>query len=353
MKKIRILSIDGGGMRGIIPATTLVYIEKKLQQETKNLNVRLANYFDLIVGTSTGAILGGFLVVPNAQSPSLITKKYTAQQALDFYVKEGYSIFNASKKRGMAVRRLFNATTYKPYRLEEIFENVFGELRLEDIPTPFVATTYDLLTQKAFFFSSLDNQNEERSFLMKDVMRATSAAPTYFPAAKIQNYHTGKEMYTIDGGVFANNPALCAYAEAREIRFDKKPFPKAKDMLLLSLGTGGGQIDLPNAYNSPRWGVFSWAKSAPNIMLDGSAETVDYQLKRIFKTLSSSNQANYKRIDFPADITKPYDKDMAEASSKNIAALKSAGQITLEHAQQQRQGEHTLDTFIKQLIINH
>ena len=99
MKKVRVLSIDGGGIRGVIPATILIYVEKKLIEITKNPNARIADLFDIIVGTSTGGILGCFYLTPNSKindkGPS---SKYNAGQALEFYSEEGYGIFNKSKK---------------------------------------------------------------------------------------------------------------------------------------------------------------------------------------------------------------------------------------------------------------
>jgi len=86
-------------------------------------------------------------------------------------------------------------------------------------------------------------------------------------------------------------------------------------------------------------------------MMDGSLDTVNYQMKRMFQTLKGENQLNYKRINVPDD-KREYDADMSNASEENVKKLKAAGKAALENARQEREGEHTLDRFIELLIEN-
>jgi patatin-like phospholipase/acyl hydrolase len=354
MKKVRILSLDGGGMRGIIPATVLEYVENKIIEITKNPNARLADYFDMVAGTSTGGILSGFYLTP---SKTLFKEdpisKYKASEALDFYSKDGYKIFNESKKFGwFGLRQLFNAAQYSPKELERILHREFRHLHLKELLKPCIITTYNLQSKNSFFFSSREPINKDRAFYLKDVLRSTSAAPTYFPPAFIKNISTQKEMINIDGGVFANNPAMCAYSEARATDFGDISFPGAKDILVLSIGTGGGQFDLPNVKKSSNWGILPWATSIPDIMMDGSIDTVDYQMKNIFDTLNQKDKFNYKRVDVPKG-KRTYSSDMADASPENVEALKKAGIEALKAAQTKGENEYTLDEFIYQLIENN
>lgn len=354
MKKVRVLSIDGGGIRGIIPATILDYIEHKLIEITNNPNARIADFFDIIVGTSTGGILGCFYLTPNSETDDNgPNSKYHAGQALEFYSKNGFDIFNKSKRSNwFGLRQLFNSTRYSPKNLEKILQEKFGELKMKDLLKPCIVTTYDLINKTSFFFNSRETKNRE--FFLKDVVRSTSAAPTYFPPAKISNLkNISEKMINIDGGVFANNPTMCAYVECRKTIFQQMPEPpSAKDMLILSLGTGGGQFDLPNENNSTRWNVIKWAKSIPEIMMDGSIDTVHYQMKQLYSTLDKKQeQLNYKRIDVPLDKRK-YAKDMADASSKNIEALKKAGEAALNSALIESNEVYGLDKFIHLLIEN-
>jgi uncharacterized protein len=353
MKKIRILSLDGGGIRGVIPAYVLKNIEEKSQEISKNPNLRIADLFDLIVGTSTGGILSCFYLVPNPLSEKdAPISKYRASDALEFYVKKGYSIFNKSKRSNwLGVRSLFNANAYSPNTLEQIFEEEFGQLKMHELLKPCMVTTYNLEKKSSFFFNSVEPAKKQRDFFVKDVVRSTSAAPTYFPPAIVKNLATGEQMVNIDGGVFANNPSMCAYAEARDSIFKQCKFPSAKDMLILSIGTGG-QFKLPNVSKSKKWGLLKWAKSIPDIMMDGSLDTVDYQMRKIFETLEKEHQFNYKRIDIPLEKRKDYSENMADATPENIERLKSVAEIALNEANKDNSNEFGLNKFIELLIEN-
>lgn len=352
MKKVRILSLDGGGIRGIIPATVLEYIENKFIEKSGNPNARLADLFDFVIGTSTGGILTCFYLTPNPDKGEDQPKtKYKASQALEFYSEKGYRIFNASKHYPwFGLRQLYNASKYTARNLESIFAEEFGVLTMSELVKPCLVTTYDLAAKSSFFFSSREPENKQREFYVKDVARSTSAAPTYFPSALIKNLVTGKEMVNIDGGVYANNPTMCGYAECRNTVFPQMAYPSADQMLILSIGTGGGQVDFPASEKSGNWGLLKWAKSMPDIMMDGSFDTVDYQMKRLFGSLAEEHKYNYKRVDVPQD-KRTYSKDMADASPANIEALKEAGKEALKAAQRNHE-QYNLDNFIDRLIAN-
>jgi uncharacterized protein len=350
-KKVRVLSIDGGGIRGIIPATVLAYVERQLAENTKNPNARIADYFDIIVGTSTGGILSCFYLVPHPEKKETNpSSKYTAKQAKEFYIDKGYHIFNKSKLNSwMGLRQLFNADKYSPKNLENIFLTEFGDLKMSELLKPCVVTTYDLINKRSFFFSSKESKSKNREFYVRDALRSTSAAPTYFPAAKIKNLLTEQDMVNIDGGVFANNPTMCAYAECCDSRFPQVNKPGARDLLILSIGTGGGNFYLPDVRIKKKWGVISWAKSIPDIMMSGSLDTVDYQMKKLYGTLEDEHRTNYLRIDVSFK-NRNYSNDMADASKKNINALIAAGNETLQAAIEERY--NGLNKFIDRLIEN-
>ncbi|MBT34549.1 MAG: patatin [Thalassobius sp.] len=346
-KKVRILSIDGGGIRGVIPAVVLEYVEKKIAEITENPNARIADYFDLIAGTSTGGILTCIYLTPNPdKNEDAPNAKYSATRALNFYVENGYKIFNESKRNDwFGLRQLFNANQYKPDFIEKLLDDEFKELKLSQLLKPCIITTYNMVTKSAFFFSSTERPESKRDFYVKDVARSTSAAPTYFPPAVIKNLITDKKMVNLDGGVFANNPAMCAYAESSSSYYQAKT--STDDMLILSIGTGGGQFDLPDIMSSDHWGVLNWAKSIPEIMMDGSFDTVDYQMKQLFRK-EEGNTCNYKRVDFYGE--KRYAKNMADASKSNIKLLKEAGKMAIKQANEKKSGDHTLDSFIELLV---
>lgn len=347
-KKVRILSIDGGGIRGIIPATVLNYVEQQLQKLSGKPQARLADYFDFMAGTSTGGILSCFYLMPTpSPTPDGPSTKFSAQQALDFYVQEGFKIFNQSKKKSwFGLRQLFNATGYSPKALEQIFEANFGNVKLSELKRHCLVTTYDMEATSPFFFDS--RETKERDFYVKDVTRSTSAAPTFFPPAQIKNLKSGKpqNMVNIDGGVFANDPTMIAYVECRKTTFpDIVDHPTAKDMLILSLGAGGGQFKMNKVTKSSKWWVGKWAVYIPNIMMDGATDTVTTQMTWLFDTLGDQAN-NYMRVDVPQPpYKKGYSSDMADASPKNIEDLKKAGEDALQLAI-----KNGLDEFIQKLM---
>ncbi len=345
-KKVRILSLDGGGIRGVIPATIVAYIEKEIQKE-KGENARIADYFDMIVGTSTGGLLTGFYLKPNP-NPDGPTTEFEAEQALKIYTERGYDIFNKSKRKGYSIRQLFNATQYNPACLEEILRSHFRvkdengkerDLMMHELVRPCTVTTYNMNNRSSLFMRSTDIDREDgpRKYKVWEALRSTSAAPTYFPPAEAYNYalpiNDDNRLYNLDGGVFANNPTICAYAEARNMIFPDRGIlepPSASQMLILSIGTGGGNFALDGYQKASKWGVISWAKSIPNIMMDGSIDTTNYQMRQIYNTLNKEHHDSYLRIDVEPD-DRDYAADMADASPENIEKLKIAGEKTVEH----------------------
>lgn len=357
--KVRILSIDGGGIRGVIPAQVLVYMEQRIQA-SKGPDARLADYIDMIVGTSTGAILGALLLVPDENG----RPKYTAQDALDFYVKHGETIFNKSIQRKSMLKRLFKASKFGAKNLEKLFDEKLGSLKFSQLLKPCIITSYNLNYGSALFFNSREQNHDTGDFLVKDVLRSTSAAPTYFDPAHIFSLggkDTGK-MVNVDGGVFANNPSMCAYAEGRKTEFPnwqdkddpKKKYPTAKNMLLLSLGTGGGRPDLGYTPHAHKWGMLDWAKKTPEIMMDGGLDMVNHQVALLFDSLSTENdRKNFKRVDYPklAEGQKPpFDADMSNADRKNIERLVASGIATIQSANETSVDTHTLDAYVDLLM---
>lgn len=351
MSKVRILSIDGGGIRGVIPATVLKYVEEQLIIKSGNPNARLADYFDFVAGTSTGGILTCFYLTPG-EGNGQPNFKFKAEKALNFYVNDGYSIFNASKNS--TIRWTLTGVKYNPKKLESLLKSVFQDSKLSELGRPCLVTTYDMEKADTMFFNSTEANANEWDMHVRDVARSTSAAPTYFPPAMVDNIVNKKEkMVNLDGGVFANNPAMCAYAECRESEKEKlnnKVCNGAGDMLILSVGTGAGEIDLNGYKKSNIWSLLKWAKTAPSIMMDGAADAVAFQMQQIFHTLEPINQKNFLRVDVPKADRKGYEADMADASPENIANLKIAANKALQAALVPNNNSMGLDAFIDELL---
>ena len=258
---LKILAIDGGGIRGIIPATVLMEMERQTGQPVSHL-------FDLIAGTSTGGILAAGLVKPGPGGQP----QYTASALRDLYLQEAKTIFPQSFWRNIA-RPVVEK--YSPQGLEGVLRKYFGPSRLQDSLCNLLVTSYEIALREPWFFrSDRARKDPEYDFPLWEVARATSAAPTYFPPAEIAN---GK-WKLIDGGTYANNPALCAYAEIRQLQ------PEA-EVLMVSLGTG--RHAQPIDYHG---GLLGWATSILDVVFDGVSRTTEYELGQILPPVRSRQQ---------------------------------------------------------------
>lgn len=283
--KVRILSIDGGGIRGIIPALILKDIQRRLR-ERKNSHA-FHEIFDLIAGTSTGALIAASLTMPGRYPHDF--RVYLDEPALEiddmvnFYLTRGKEIFPPGFSNNIrAVAQVFREK-YSGNHIESILEEICGSVTLADCLTNLLIPCYDTERGKPYIFqkkSPAGDQNHDLNFYMKDVCRAASAVPSYFTPAKISPVPSdGQEFCLIDGGVFASNPAMCAYMEARKL------YPRAKEFVILSIGTGTNSKGY--SFNDLQdWGYVEWLnplKGAPliRIMLKGQSECVNNQLQNL------------------------------------------------------------------------
>jgi uncharacterized protein len=304
---VKVLSIDGGGIRGVIPAMVLSEIEKRA-------NTCTAELFDLIAGTSTGGILALGFTRPSANG----RPEYSASDLARLYEKEGKRIFARSLwHRTIALDNLLDEK-YPAGGLESVLKEYFGEVRLRDAVTEVLVPSYELETREPWFFARHKaREDAANDFPMRFVARATSAAPTYFEPEELTSgaLHGG----LVDGGVYANNPALCGYVEA------KKLHPEADDYLVVSLGTG--QHTRPIHYAEAKdWGLALWAKPILNVVFDGVSDTVDHQMKILCQD-SDEGDRRYYRYQTELDVGSD---DLDNASATNILALKEKAQQLIE-----------------------
>ncbi len=323
MKKIKILSVDGGGIRGIIPGTILAQLERFLQQKS-NSDRKLGDYFDMIAGTSTGGILSCIYLMPDEEGKA----KYSAQDAVDLYIKNGHTIFDRTIGEKLTNVAGMVHAKYSDEPLYALLNTYFGDVTLDKLIKPSLITSYDISERRAVFFTSADARTDSiYNFYVKDVARATSAAPTYFSPSHIRSLN-GQMFALVDGGMFANNPALCAYAEARSLEFskffndsEKKDKPSAADMIILSLGTGS----VKKRYRYDEFknaGELKWLEPVIDILMSGNSETVAYQLTQMYLTLDPENQKNYYRLE--PDLQEAC-SEMDIASKENVNNLYQAG----------------------------
>jgi patatin-like phospholipase/acyl hydrolase len=255
---IKVLAIDGGGIRGIIPAIILGAFEKALAKP-------LHKVFDLIAGTSTGGIIAlGLGTKCKGDGP------YTSGDLLELYVQNGPAIF---RRQLLTVIRQVFRPKYSPAALESILTKYFGDTVFSSALTNLLISSYNLQSQLPFFFKSERAKSDpDYDWKVRDIARATSAAPTFFPPFHLQS---GAQDYAlVDGGVFANNPAMAAYAEARHV------YPEAQQYLVVRVGTGDRQDHISFAA-ARNWGLLPWAKQIVPVFMDSVSEAVDYELNQL------------------------------------------------------------------------
>lgn len=330
----RILSIDGGGIRGIIPGMILVALEEKIQKASHNQNAHLIDYFDFFAGTSTGGILLSILLCPDNENPQ--KPKYTAKQALDIYLQHGVEIFSANRWRRFLGKFGLVSELYDATILEQILESYFGNKKLSELLKPCIITAYDIELRKNHLFRQQKaiSHGASRDFYIKDVCRATAAAPTYFSVAEI--FSLAKTRYPlVDGGVFAHNPSLSALLEVMKTyntyRID--------DIWILSLGTGLSKISYQYEDFKKKKAI-SIGPALVDIMSSSSAESSNYFLMQLFRSVNEMN--NYIRID-PNNLSS-INSSMDAATPSNIQKIVSLGdKLVSEH-------EELLDRIVKNLI---
>lgn len=300
-RPVRILSIDGGGIRGIIPAVILKQIEQCAKKPIHQL-------FDLIAGTSTGGIISLGLCVPNSENPQ--AAKYTAADLIDLYETYGHEIFSRNLGHRILSFNSLLRPKYPHQNLEKILSKYFLETKLSESLTEVLIPAYEIERRIAWFFkSSKARENTERDPTFVEVARATSAAPTYFQPSIWKPPQENDYFSFVDGGVYANNPAMCAFVEA------KNKMPNSEEVVLVSIGTGYRTKRI--SYNKAKnWGLVNWAQPILNVVFDGVEDTVDYQLKSLF-------EANQKGKYFRLQTRLDEDQDaMDKTSFENIRSLK-------------------------------
>jgi patatin-like phospholipase/acyl hydrolase len=290
---MNVLSVDGGGIRGVIPAMVLADLEERTGKPTAEL-------FDLIAGTSTGGIIALALTVPGDGGGP----RWTANDLVDLYLTEGPRIFHHS------IGQMFESglglldEKYDAAPLEQALQDYLGETKVSEAVTDVMVASYDLEHRKPFFFKTdRAKLKPEHDWLMREAARATSAAPTYFEPEKLTA--DGEVFALCDGGVFANNPAMSAYAEAR------RRHPRAQ-IRLVSLGTG--QLTRKLHYEDVRgWGLIEWARPLLDVVFDGVSDATEYELAQLLP------ESDYVR----------FQTELVGASD----ALDNANERNLEHLQ--------------------
>lgn len=256
MSKFRILCIDGGGIKGVFPASLLSHIEKITQKS-------IVKYFDLIVGTSTGGIIALGLGLG-----------FSANAILDFYVNDSISIFPSTtfleKTKSNFKHWFYRKYSEQPLEtvLLELFKNKFlGDSQCRLVIPSFDVNRGDVWLYKTAHHTRLQNDYKERAYR---VALATAAAPSYFPSMT-----TPSGTPLIDGGIWANNPCMVSIVEALTIL----NIPLA-DISLLSIGTTASPVSV-SYWKRQNGGKLSWAKTMSDLLMHGQSVAANNQAELI------------------------------------------------------------------------
>lgn len=314
-----ILSLDGGGIRGAASARFLELVEAQLNARGKNLR----DCVDFYAGTSTGSIIA--LALATTDLPmSKISALYNYDIAAQIFVKNNEWILNG-----------LNVPRYKAGGKTQTLLAKLKQAKLGDVPDGkhVLAVSYDIQKRKPDVIKSTDPQ--QRPLLSCQVADASSAAPTYFPTCEI---HAGgnPDEWLVDGGVTANNPTMCAIAEAKrawpDITIDR--------MRVLSVGTGYRTRRI-NGPESQHWGAIQWFTEGHILDVLTDERVVAYQ------AMTLMSQGSYIRVN--ADMCKqgglpnPPDDAMDDISRSNIDKLRAMGQWWFD-----KYGEAAVDLLLGQ-----
>ena len=326
-----ILSIDGGGVRGLIPARILAHLEQRLAEETGREDLRIAEAFDFVAGTSIGGVLAMVYTLPPGPSGRI----YSADEICQQYLKMLPSVFSAGLWKQINTVWGLGGTKYDPHRLETWLRFFFRNTLLSQLTKPCLVTAYDFHSQRPLYFRShLARDDADSDFALFDIARATSAAPSYFTPYEMRNA-TGTESHLCsDGILFAYSPALTAYAEVRRLSRQHN----AAHMYMLSLGTG----DRPghdNIADISEWGGLQWSTTIGQLMASCSALNVDEQLRRVFY----DSPDNYVRI--TPELGKDCSTEMDKADPENLAALMEVAESHIEEKRDELEG--VVETLLK------
>ncbi|MGB3491609.1 MAG: patatin-like phospholipase family protein [Elainellaceae cyanobacterium] len=367
MNKIRILSLDGGGMRGIITARLLLEVEKYL-------GAPLNQHFNLIAGTSTGSLLAAGLAIG-----------MRVQDLIDLYKNEGTVIFPYRGRfhlkrlpvlleHGVSAPKFSNDGLIRTVK-KHIGYDAQGNIRyLSDVVpqnrmSRLVITSYDTHSRNAIVFKSwrkgkwynsdtvVDSETGEKNHLaLWEACVSSASAPTFLPPVRIDaalDDGTLHEYSLIDGGVCANNPTACAVAEAirllcdpnpdNEPGFDSRrrvaaqtPAQALQNIKVLSIGTG--DVTDKMLWNTVRkWGLVKWGLRISDVLMDAPSDVHDYVSRQIISDPYPQDgvDTQYLRLQLDRHTLERLDRDslsvnMDDARPKSLQLLENVAALYLQ-----------------------
>lgn len=310
MQKFRILSMDGGGIRGIISAIWL-------REILRRANKPASECFDLIVGTSTGAI-----------TAATAAYNMDLETAVELYHKHGPRIFPPHTRHA---RRYSPAALFRPIyganRLHRVLLEHFGKRRMSEASTKLLIPayrTFDRRIELMRSYSEVDHTlpvKDNKDWSVWEACKASSSAPTYFAGHVPRG--DGRSRAMIDGGMFANNPALLGIAETVRMLPGRSLFDISReyDIVIVSLGTGRLERPLGNR-QVQSWGMIGWVRPAIDIFMSASSEM------SAFCSMQILPDEAYVRMQ--VDLVRGAKDDLDDASVTNLDNLVNLAQSYAE-----------------------
>lgn len=367
--KICILSIDGGGMRGILSGRALAYLEQALKTKSGNPQARIADYFDVSAGAGVGGIFTAMLFGTKDNSRPI----FQAEDTWKFLAEQGKRCYRSSSGSGSGgggfLRRILRggSSGSAASGLEKAMKEAFAEngrsLTLKDTLKPVLIPCYDLSSSAPFLFSRADAlETDSFDFRLWEVCRATSAEPAIFEPVSMRSVDGQTRCVAIDGGLAMSNPTAAAITH---VLHNKQEFPFVRgveDLLVLSLGTGQlleGSYDYDQVKN---WKAKDWARPMARISGDGAADMVDHSVAMAF---GQSRSSNYVRIQANGSTLGRCGANMdTDPSPSNVKMLNGIAEEMLKQKNVEsvlfggkRIGEQSnfekLDWFAGELVLEH
>ena len=259
-----ILSLDGGGVRGVISISILIAIEQKLKAK----NIKLIDKIDMLAGTSTGAIIVVLLILG-----------YDIKDILQMYLLQLPDAFQHS----LSLDGLL-APKYQIAPLQQLVSKYAKDLKWSSLTKSCLIPTYNITKGQPHMFSTVD---KAKDYYLTDIILAATAAPTYFTPAKVVDLVTGNSSMYLDGGVVANNPTMCALTEA--IKINSK-----LDYFIISISCGHSNDAETNTAN---WGQLKWIQPLVGILIDANVAATNHIAKIIAEASGKTDQ--FYRFDCP------------------------------------------------------
>ncbi|KAL5710090.1 Patatin-like protein 6 [Ranunculus cassubicifolius] len=377
--KVCILSIDGGGMRGILSGKALAYLEQALKIKSANQDACIADYFDVAAGSGVGGIFTAMLFSSKGNTNRPIFKaddtwKILADQGNRFYRSSSPSPVKTGFFCGLPITRrtgcmgesgsVRSATTgLEKFMKEKFTDNNGRSLTLRDTMKPVLIPCYDLTSSAPFLFSRADAlESDSFNFRLWEVCRATSAEPAVFEPVEMSSIDGQTQCVAIDGGLAMSNPTAAAITH---VLHNKQEFPFVRgveDVLVLSLGSGQLFEGSCNFDQVKGWKAKDWARPMARIAGDGAADLVDHAVSMAF---GQSRSCNYVRI----QANGPNSKGIAanvdhDSSPSNVKMLVGVAEEMMKQKNVEsvlfggrRIGEQTnfekLDWFAGELVLEH